>query len=296
MTTKTKLTKGSLRLRVGCSSGTQRRGRSLKQKSCECTKKGDGGNGLKAELLEKSPLGWARQVLGFVPDQAQASVLRGAAGVKRIVLNCTRQWGKSTVAAVLVAHRLVTVAGSTVLVVGPAGKQAGETVKKVCSFLAAMGIATRGDGVNPGAKMLPNGSRIVPLPGREGTTRGFSAVSMLIVEEAARVPDEVYLALLPSLAVCDGDVMLLSTPKGRRGFFYREAMEGVGAADTLVHTGPVTECSRISEKYLARQRARGDVYFRQEFLCEFVETGKFLLDEATVNAMENPEERAWDHV
>jgi len=136
----------------------------------------------------------------------------------------------------------------------------------------------------------------VPLPGREGTTRGFSAVSMLIVEEAARVPDEVYLALLPSLAVCDGDVILLSTPRRRRGFFYREAVEGMGEADTLVHTGPVTECSRISERYLAKQRARGDAYFRQEFLCEFVETGKFLLDEATVKKMKNSEERAWDHI
>jgi len=242
------------------------------------------------------PLEFARQVLGFEPDEAQASVLRRAPEVKRIVLNCTRQWGKSTVTAVLAVHRLVTTPGVTILVVGPAGKQAGETVKKVCGFLGAMGIATRGDGINPGAKLLPNGSRIVPLPGKESTTRGFSAVSMLIVEEAARVPDEVYLALLPSLAVCDGDVVLLSTPKGRRGFFYREATEGLGAADTLVHTGPVSECSRISEKYLAKQRAKGDAYFQQEFLCEFVETGKFLLDEATVKKMKNSEERAWDHV
>jgi len=99
--------------------------------------------------------------------------------------------GKSTVTAVLAVHRVVMVPRSTILVVGPAGKQAGETVKKVCGFLSAMGIATRGDGVNAGAKMLPNGSRIVPLPGKEGTTRGFSAASMLIVKEAARVPDEV---------------------------------------------------------------------------------------------------------
>src|SRR4051812_26521544 len=76
--------------------------------------------------------------------------------------------------------------------------------------------------------------------------RGFSAVSMLIVEEASRLPDAAYFALLPSLAVLDGDLILLSTPMGRRGFFYREATEGVSAADTLVHTGPVTECSRIT--------------------------------------------------
>src|SRR5207253_1716558 len=136
------------------------------------------------------------QVLRFVPDEPQARVLERAPGVKRIVLNCTRQWGKSTMAAVLAVHRLVTRPGSTILVVGPAGRQAGETVKKTGAFLAGMGIAIRGDGVNPGSKVLPNGSRIVPLPGMEGTTRGFSAVSMLIVEEAARLPDAAYFALL----------------------------------------------------------------------------------------------------
>jgi len=100
-------------------------------------------------LKRVSPLALARQVLGFVPDEAQASVLRRAPDVKRIVLNCTRQWGKSTITAVLAVHRLTMTAGATILVVGPAGKQAGETVKKVCAFLAVMGISTRGDGNHP---------------------------------------------------------------------------------------------------------------------------------------------------
>jgi hypothetical protein len=38
--------------------------------------------------------------------------------------------------------------------------------------------------------LLPNRSRIVGLPGNEVTVRGFSAVSLMLIDEAARVSDE----------------------------------------------------------------------------------------------------------
>jgi hypothetical protein len=52
---------------------------------------------------------------------------------------------------------------------------------------------------------FPNGSRIIGLPGSEETIRGFSAVSLLLVDEASRVPDDLYMA-----------VRLMSTPCGKR--------------------------------------------------------------------------------
>ncbi|MDQ3175559.1 MAG: hypothetical protein M3Q91_17935, partial [Acidobacteriota bacterium] len=71
-----------------------------------------------------------------------------------------------------------------------------------------------------------NSSRIVALPGKESTIRGFSGVSLLIVDEASRVPDELYQAVRPMLAVSGGDIVLLSTPFGKRGFFHHEWTEG----------------------------------------------------------------------
>ena len=62
----------------------------------------------------------------------------------------------------------------------------------------------------------------------DGTVRGFSAVSMLLIDEAARVEDSMYKALRPMLAVSDGDLWLMSTPRGQQGFFY-EAWEHGGA-------------------------------------------------------------------
>ena len=50
--------------------------------------------------------------------------------------------------------------------------------------------------------------------------RGFSAISLVLIDEASRVDDALYKSLRPMLAVGGGDLWLLSTPYGKRGFFY----------------------------------------------------------------------------
>ena len=234
-------------------------------------------------LATLSAVYFAREFLNFTPDEAQTHVLRNAIHHARIALNCNRQWGKSTIAAILAVHRAFTHAGTTVLIVARAGRQSGETLLKVAHFLSNLGIRPRRDGVNALSLVLPNGSRIVSLPHVEATTLGFSAVSMLIVDEASRVSDEVYAALRPTLAVSRGDLILVSTPNGRRGFFYREMTGGTG--DWFRHTGPATTCPRIPPDFLEEEKARGENAYRQNYLCEFVETGKYLFDEALLHQM-----------
>jgi hypothetical protein len=241
-----------------------------------------------------NPLRFARECLGFHPDAPQARILERALDFHRIGLNCSRQWGRSTVAAVLAVYQMVTQEGVTVLVVGPSQRQAGETVEKARKFLRRMGLKRLpGDGVNDISAVLPNGSRIVALPAKEATIRGFSAVSMLIIDEAARVPDEIFQALLPSLAVSGGDLVMMSTPRGKRGRFFREMTAAENERTWLRHTGPVTECERIPKEFLEQERMEGDTYFLTEYMCEFVETGKYLLDEALVRGMVNKNEEPW---
>jgi hypothetical protein len=220
-------------------------------------------------------LTFARVRLGFAPDELQAAVLGSTA--KRGILNCSRQWGKSTVAAIKAVHRAYTVPGSLVVVASPSERQSGEFVRKAAEFLGMLGIRPRGDGHNAISLMLPNRSRIVGLPGVDGTVRGFSAVSLMIIDEASRMDDGMYKSLRPMLAVGGGDLWLLSTPAGKRGFFY----------STWVHGGerwfrvkaPATECARIEGAFLEEERGSlGAVWFRQEYLCEFVDSGTGLFD------------------
>jgi hypothetical protein len=211
---------------------------------------------------------WAATQLGFVADGVQAELLGGR--VKRGILNCTRQWGKSSVAAVRALHRAVFSPGSLVLVMSPSLRQSGEFVGKVKGMLRQLRLPVKGDGVNALSCVLDNGSRIVGLPGVEGTMRGFSGVDLLIVDEAARVGDEQYYAALPMLAVKDGDLWLMSTPFGARGFFWREWQQGGEGWKRVMVKGE--DCARISQGFLAEMREKmGEEWFAQEFCCEFAE-------------------------
>ena len=112
-------------------------------------------------------------------------------GSKRGILLCSRQWGKSTVSAILAVHRAYTQAESLVVVASPSERQSAEWVRKAATFVRKLGIRVRGDGDNAQSIRLPNGSRIVGLPGNEATVRGFSAVNL--IDEAARVKGRIVL-------------------------------------------------------------------------------------------------------
>jgi hypothetical protein len=167
---------------------------------------------------------FAQKALGFSPDLRQAEVLRSQA--RRGILNCTRQWGKSTVAAIKALHVAYTKPGALVLVASPGERQSGEFLRKTEELVRRMGVRTRGDGKNSCSLLLPNGSRIIGLPGTEGTVRGFSSVALLVIDEAARAADALYKALQPILAVAEGDLWMMSTPDGKRGFFYETWAKG----------------------------------------------------------------------
>jgi hypothetical protein len=208
--------------------------------------------------------------LGILPDARQVAVLESEA--KQGILNCSRQWGKSTVAAAKAVYRAYSRPGSLILIASPTDRQSGEFLRKAAGMVQRLGIAPRGDGDNAASLMLPNGSRIVGLPGTEGTVRGFSAVSMILIDEASRVEDAMYKALRPMLAVGGGDLWLMSTPYGKRGFFYEAWAHGGPRWERF--QVPATECPRIAPEFLEQERSNmGAMWFAQEFLCEFVDGG-----------------------
>ena len=212
---------------------------------------------------------WVRERLGLTADDLQARVLRTA--TKRGILNCSRQWGKSTITAAKAIHYALHTTESLTIVVSPSARQSGEFLRKVSDFLRKLGIRPRGDGDNDMSLELPNRSRIVGLPGTETTIRGFSNVSLVLVDEAARVHDDVYLAMRPVLAVSRGSLWLMSTPCGKRGFFHE--VWANGGPEWERFRAPATECPRIPKAFLDEERAAmGERWFRQEYLCEFGDT------------------------
>jgi len=218
------------------------------------------------------------EAAGAKPDPWQAQLLRS--GAPRMLLLCGRQTGKSTVAAVMALHEAIYRPPALCLLLSPSLRQSGELFRKVTATLHSLETPPRVAEESQLRLELQNGSRIVSLPGEETTIRGFSGVRLLIVDEAARVPDELYYSTRPMLAVSGGRLAALTTPFGKRGFFYEAWTSGAQSWQRVKITAK--ECPRIPASFLEDERREiGSWWFAQEYGCEFVETtdSVFLLED-----------------
>jgi hypothetical protein len=218
-------------------------------------------------LLALDPARFAGQA-GLPPDPWQAEVLRSRAS--RILLNCSRQSGKSSVTAALAVWTAIYEPGSLILLLSPSLRQSQELFRKALGLYRALDRPLPAEAESALRLELENGSRVVSAPGKEGTIRGYSGVRLLIVDEASRVPDDLYLSVRPMLAVSGGRLIALSTPYGTRGWWF----EGwrTGGADWQRFEVPATDCPRISREFLEEEaRTLGEWWYRQEYLCEFLE-------------------------
>ena len=233
-------------------------------------------------LVMEDIVTFARTRRGFASEDNQIPLLESDA--KRALVNCSRQWGKSTLTAIKALYRLLTRPGCLVLVAGPTERQSGEFVQKI-EELARLGFPDwrlPWDGFNKPSIRFPNGSRVIGLPGWEKNIRSFSAVSMIVIDESASVDDDLYRALRPMLAVGNGDMWVLGTPRGKEGFFYEEWEFGGDQWTRFQVTA--AECApRISAQFLADEvSSMGAAYVQREYFGKFLDDGGVVFDRTLV--------------
>jgi hypothetical protein len=218
---------------------------------------------------------------GLSADPWQAEVLRSAA--RRMLLLCARQTGKSTTIAVLALHQAIYRARSLILLLSPSLRQSSELFLKVMSILEALPRQPRLHSRSAVTLQLANGSRIISLPSSEGTIRGYSGASLLIIDEASRVADDLYATVRPMLATSAGRLICLSTPWGKRGFFYEAFANCDPSWARFTVTGD--QCPRITSEFLEEERRTLNAqWFAQEYFCEFISPVSQVFDRDTVMA------------
>lgn len=204
---------------------------------------------------------------GFTPDPWQSQIFRGTEHRKLVL--CSRQAGKSFSAGALALRVSMTEPRSLTLILSPTQRQSGEFFQdKVMKLYRRMGrpLALVRETLHD--LEFTNGSRIVSLPDNEEGIRTYAGVRLLILDEAARISDALYKAVRPMLAVSGGELVALSTPFGKRGWFW-EAWE---SRDQPWRRWRVTadQCSRITAEFLAEERlAMGLRWYMQEYECSF---------------------------
>lgn len=208
--------------------------------------------------------------LGITPDPWQADLL--ASQAQRALLLCSRQAGKSTTASLLALHTALYDAPALVVLISPSQRQSSELFRTTMGFFHRIEGAPKPTLESALRLELENGSRIIALPGSESTVRGYAAARLVIIDEASRVPDDLLAAVRPMLATTNGRLLGLTTPYGRRGWFYKEWTAPDGWKKVRVTADQIP---RISPEFLeAEEKSLGPLLFRQEYHCEFVDDGQ----------------------
>lgn len=215
------------------------------------------------------------------PDPWQRNLLRSTSS--RRLLLATRQGGKSQAASALVLWTAITQPESLILLLSPTQRQSGELFRdKVLRLYNAIGRPIPATQESALTLTLGNGSRVISLPGEEGTIRGYSGVNLLVIDEAARVSDSLYRSVRPMLAVSKGRLIAMTTPWGKRGWFYEEWISQNPWERIQVKA---TDCPRISPEFLAEERqSLGDRWFNQEYMLSFEDVIDAVFSQTDIDA------------
>jgi hypothetical protein len=166
---------------------------------------------------------WAHDCFQVDLDDWQADSLR-AAGAQ--LLLCSRQSGKSHTVALKALHHMLFTPNAMIIAASPTEDQSKELFRKLTGFYDRLPHAPRTSVRNTTELELATGARCCAVPGSERTIRSKSAVTLLIIDEASRIDDSLISAVTPMLATTDGDLLALSTPFGKRGWFWEQWTTG----------------------------------------------------------------------
>lgn len=234
---------------------------------------------IQAAMAPTALLQWS----GIDPDPWQRELLMERWG--RCLLNVTRQGGKSTVAAALALHTALFEAGSLTLLLAPSERQSKELFAKAWELYRDAGTPVEVEKKSELRVRFANGSRILALPGSEKTVRGFSDVDLILADEAARVPGELYRTVRPMLAVSGGRLVAMSTPWGKRGWFFEAWTDPEQDWRRVKITAD--DCPRITEEFLEQERREmPESWFLSEYYGVFSDTLDSVFAMADVDEME----------
>ena len=227
---------------------------------------------------------WAEEKLNFHADKIQKAVLDHDA--HRLILCCSRQWGKTTIIAIKALHTAIFQPGSEIVIISKSLKQAGLLLNKVCESAAVLGFPRKRVLGYEQSLHLPNGSNIFAVANSEKTSRGYTA-NIVIVDEAALVEDDVIGSASPTLSRTNGKLWLLSTPHGQTGLFYN-VWHDKALTDWFKVKATIEDSPYATPEFIAEQKRLFPFNFRQDFYSEFTPAKGCLLSRERVEQMIDP--------
>jgi phage FluMu gp28-like protein len=210
----------------------------------------------------------------------QAEIMRDKHKKKLIV--SSRQIGKSECVCMIAIHRALTRPRQQILIISRSQEQSSELLFRIQQIIMGSKLKTSIRSSSFRKILIDNGSKIISLPTSEATVRGYSPDVVILDESAQFEADEIfYEAIEPMLTFTKGDLILLSSPKGRRGFFYEMYLQWQHNPNAMVWVLPAIKDGKaicpefdlgdINKKREDFEKIGRSNKFRQEYMAEFVD-------------------------
>lgn len=213
-------------------------------------------------LSDLSPSDTFREAFEMEPQPHQVEYMEDP---RHTLVLKGRQIGMSTAGAALAISIARSGAGRDAVIVSPTMKQSTEVAMK--SRLGLWNLGEKLPQDSSSMLRLENGSRIVSLAGTDRAVRGWSA-HLLVVDEAAWVPELTWAAARPMVSATKGRVIVQSTPGLPVGWFFD--LWNATPREWLRMKVRSDEVASVSAEFLAAEReSMSAALFSQEYLAEF---------------------------
>jgi hypothetical protein len=203
-----------------------------------------------------------------------------------------RQAGKSQALLHGAVSELLTRRHAFVLYVAAAEHQAGAVYERklrrpLTSLLTRLGMLDAVQFTKRGVQVPALGSALEIVPTNEATGTGRTP-TLLILDEAREIPDEIYTAYAPSVIGAGGKIALASTAGRPKGFYYELVQQALAlpSPETWLYRSAENENPHADQRMLGFLKKQFGVLFpaaaRRELQNEFTEAGDELIPWAMV--------------
>jgi len=205
---------------------------------------------------------------------------------------CGRQSGKTAAASIKFGKRAAENKNRTILMVAYTEKQAYNLFFKTLMYLEAQYprlIAKKAKKPTKHEINLKNGSKIMCYAaGLDGSGIRTFTVTDLVIDEAAPMAREVFVSTMPMLAVTGGTMDIISTPRGKEGFFYECSKDDKFEKFYI----SAEDCPRHKKEFLESQKEKmSEIEYAQEYLARFMDEIKRFFSEEWIKSVCTQERR-----
>ena len=206
------------------------------------------------------------------------------------VVKSKRQVGKSCLAALLLIEYALKYKCISV-VVEPTQAQSRRLYKQIVDMMTKTGLVKSANSQLLTIEFTTGSEILFKSAEQKDALRGFTVSGILVIDEAAFIPDEIFEILYPTCDANNAPILVISTPLFCSGEFYELYIRGINGDSRVISF----DWSKYdTSKYLSKEKLEyyrntiSPLKFKSEYLGEFISEGSYLFGDLN-NCVGEPE-------